>query len=107
MRFWPDTTSADFPEGSGVSLDGARWLSGFNPVAVGADTVAFECAPSGVEGSSQPAHVHLIWENGIPILELVNLEELAGAEVYEFAFLCLPLTVKGATGSMVRPVAIA
>jgi kynurenine formamidase len=50
--------------------------------------------------------VHLIQQNGIPILEWVNCEELAADGVYEFAFFCLPLTVIGATGSMVRPIAV-
>jgi len=106
MQFWPKVDTPDFPANSGVSLDGAEWLSKHKPVAVGADTVAFESAPSGVPGSSQPAHVHLIWENGIPILELVDLEQLAREKVYEFTFVCLPLTIQGATGSMVRPIAI-
>jgi kynurenine formamidase len=106
MQFWPNVDAPDFPGNSGVSLDGAEWLSKHKPVAVGADTVAFECAPSGIPGSSQPAHVHLIWEQGIPILELVDLEELAREKIYVFSFVCLPLTIQGATGSMVRPIAI-
>jgi kynurenine formamidase len=40
------------------------------------------------------------------ILEWVNPEELARDKVSEFLFLCLPLTVSGATGSMVRPLAV-
>ena len=31
----------------------------------------------------------------------------AAAEVREFAFICLPLKMRGATGSPVRPIAIA
>ena len=44
---------------------------------------------------------------GIPIIENLNLEELAKARVHEFAFICLPLKMRGATGSPVRPIAIA
>jgi kynurenine formamidase len=39
-------------------------------------------------------------------MEWVNCEELAADGVYEFTFICLPLGVIGATGSMVTPVAI-
>jgi kynurenine formamidase len=36
-----------------------------------------------------------------------SCEELAAAGVHEFLFVCLPLTIAGATGSLVRPIAIA
>jgi kynurenine formamidase len=106
MQFWPDMEANSVAENSGVSIDGSHWLKEQSPLAVGADNVAFECAPSGVEGSSQPVHVHLIHEHGIPILEWVNCEQLAADGVYEFAFICLPLGVIGATGSMVNPIAL-
>jgi kynurenine formamidase len=106
MKFWPDTEKMAAAENSGISMSGSEWLLEQSPAAVGADNVAFECAPSGVDGSPQPVHVHLIQQNGIPIMEWVNCEELAADGVYEFAFVCLPLTVVGATGSMVRPIAI-
>jgi kynurenine formamidase len=106
MSFWPDVAAMAAAEGAGVSLDAARWLAGHDPVAVGADNVAFECFPSGVEGNPLPVHLHLIQQNGIPILEWVNCEELAGEQVYDFTFICLPLSVIGASGSMVRPIAV-
>jgi kynurenine formamidase len=106
MQFWPDMEANAVAENSGVGMDGSHWLKDRDPLAVGADNVAFECAPSGVEGSSQPVHVHLIYEHGIPIMEWVNCEELARDGVYEFTFICLPLSVVGATGSMVTPIAI-
>jgi kynurenine formamidase len=49
----------------------------------------------------------LLMRAGIPIIENLNLEELAEASVYEFAFVCLPLKMRGATGSPVRPIALA
>ncbi|MHB1537687.1 MAG: cyclase family protein [Solirubrobacteraceae bacterium] len=106
MQFWPDVEAMALAADSGVGIDGSRWLLERSPLAVGADNVAFECAPSGVDGSSQPVHVHLIREHGIPILEWVNCEELAADGVYEFTFICLPLSVVGATASMVRPIAV-
>lgn len=106
MQFWPDMEAMAVSANSGIGIDGSHWLKERNPLAVGADNVAFECAPSGVDGSSQPVHVHLIREHGIPILEWVDCEELAADGVYEFTFICLPLSVLGATGSMVRPIAV-
>jgi len=51
-------------------------------------------------------HRFVIQERGIPILEWVNLEQLAEEEVYEFLFVCVPLPIRGATGSLVRPLAL-
>jgi kynurenine formamidase len=105
IRAWPAAVNAPGHE-AGLSLDAARWLSARDPLAVGADNSALEVLPSQIVGSPQPVHVHLMAERGIYILEWVFLEELAQADAHEFLFICLPLRIKGATGSMVRPVAI-
>ncbi len=89
--------------GPGPALAGAQWLSRRGVFAVGSDTVAFEKVPD----PSMPVHVHLLVESGIHIIECLNLEELAAAGVYEFLFVALPLKIRGATGSPVRPVAVA
>ena len=54
-----------------------------------------------------PGHLLLLVRAGIPIIENLNLEQLAAAKVHEFVFVCLPLKMRGATGSPVRPIAIA
>ena len=51
-------------------------------------------------------HRFLIQEKGLLILEWVYPEELSRDDISEFLFICLPLTVRGATGSMVRPLAV-
>jgi kynurenine formamidase len=48
----------------------------------------------------------MIRERGIPIMEWVNCEPLVSVGVREFCFVALPLTLRGATGSMIRPVAL-
>lgn len=104
MRHWPD--EARMPEGAGLSLEGALWLADRGVCAVGGDTPVLEVQPSGIDGHPQPVHHALIFERGIPIIEWVFQEELAADTVSQFLFVCLPLTVKGATGSLVRPLAI-
>jgi kynurenine formamidase len=89
--------------GPGPRLAGAQWLSSRGIFAGGSDTVAFEKVPD----PSMPVHVHLLVESGIHIIECLNLEELAQAAVREFLFVALPLKLEGATGSPVRPVAVA
>lgn len=105
MLHWPDTER--MPEGAGLDHDGALWLAERGIAAVGGDTAVVEAQPSGRPGDPQPVHRVLIFERGIPIVEWVSQEELARDGVSEFLFVCLPLSIKGATGSLVRPLAIA
>ena len=58
-------------------------------------------------GTTLPGHVLLIVRAGVYILESLNLEALAADGVREFAFVCLPLKLRGGTGSPVRPLALA
>jgi kynurenine formamidase len=108
-RFWDDPVryiaggAGAVPCGPGPELEGARWLSGKGIFAAGSDTVAFEKVPAG----SMPVHVHLLVESGIHIIEALNLEELARGRVYEFVFVAAPLKFRGATGSPIRPIALA
>jgi kynurenine formamidase len=96
-------------EAAGVSAAGSRWLSERKVVAVGADNVAWDVVgPKDPElGVTLPGHLLLLVRAGIHIIENLALEELAAAGVHEFAFVCLPLKMRGATGSPVRPIALA
>lgn len=87
----------------GPGIEGAQWLSSRQIFAAGSDTVAFEKLPQ----PAMPVHVHLLVESGIHIIEVLNLEELARAGVYEFWFVAAPMKIKGATGAPVRPLAFA
>ena len=107
-RYWDDpvryTTGGSGNQACspGPELAAARWLSSRGVFAAGSDTLAFERVPSGMQ-----VHVHLLVENGIHIIEVLNMEELARDRVYEFAFLAAPMKIKGGTGSPVRPLALA
>jgi kynurenine formamidase len=103
---WSDP--AEYMKAAGVSAAGSRWLIERKVSAVGADNVAWDLmGPTDPElGVTLPGHVLLLVRAGIPIIENLNLEELSAAGVREFAFICLPLKMRGATGSPVRPIAI-
>jgi kynurenine formamidase len=58
------------------------------------------------ELGSLPGHLLLLVRAGVYIVEGLNLEELARDGVREFAFVCLPLKLRGGTGSPVRPLAL-
>jgi kynurenine formamidase len=85
---------------------GARWLASRGPVAVGADTIAFEQIRPGHGHALLPAHRVLLVEAGIYILEALELEPAAAVQAHEFVFVCSPLKLVGATGSPVRPLAL-
>jgi kynurenine formamidase len=91
----------------GMTADASRWLAARRPLAVGADNVAWDL-PEEIdpELGSLPGHTILIVQEGIHIIESLFLEELAADGVREFGFVCLPLKVRGGTGSPVRPVAL-
>jgi kynurenine formamidase len=90
----------------GPDLGAARWLADHRVKVAGADTLAFEHIPNHPDPLTLPVHVHLLVETGVHIIEVLDLEELAAAQVYEFLFVCAPLKIVGATGSPVRPLAL-
>lgn len=90
----------------GVSGPAAQWLAERDVRAVGADTIAFDQILPGLGHSQMPAHHILLVQRGIPIVEVLNLEELAAHGATEFWILIIPLRLVGATGSPVRPLAI-
>jgi kynurenine formamidase len=102
---WDDR--AAYEAGPGVGADGSRWLAGLRPVAVGADNLAWD-APGAhdPELGTLPGHTLLIVRAGILIVESLRLEELAADGVRELVFVCLPLKLRGGTGSPVRPIAL-
>ena len=90
----------------GVGAEGAGWLAAHDPVAVGADSIAFEHLPAGAGHAELPAHRVLLVEAGINIIETMDLEEISAENVHEFLFVATPLRLVGATGSPLRPLAV-
>lgn len=93
----------------GPSLNGADWLVSQGARIVGNDTLTFEQRPPIVTQPKFqvfPVHMRLITDNGIYIIENLDLEGLAQARVYEFVAVLPPLKVKGGTGSALRAIAL-
>jgi kynurenine formamidase len=104
---WDD--EAAYLHAAGVAKSGTLWAAEHQVVAVGADNMAWDVIPERdpETGATLFAHLHLLTKKGIYILENLNLEQLAGDRCFEFAFIGIPLKFQGATGSPIRPLALA
>jgi kynurenine formamidase len=105
MQVWPAAEYLDMPM-PGIDMAAARFLcEEAGAMIVGADTAALEAFPGDEEGYA-PVHCYMFATAGTPIMEVVNLEELAGEAVDEFAFVGMPMPLRGATGAPLRPIAL-
>ena len=109
MSLWPDAERMAAHKTPGPDLSVARWLLERGVVASGTDTETYEVQPApdpGPTGNPQPVHTLLLIENGVYLMESLDLEELARQRIFEFLFVALPVKIRGATGSMIDPVAV-
>jgi kynurenine formamidase len=103
--WWADRPA--YEAAGGLGADASAWLVERKPLAVGADNLAWDVPGLEAPGiGTLPGHVLLLVRAGVYILESLFLEELAADGVREFAFVCLPLKLRGGTGSPVRPIAL-
>ena len=95
-------------DAAGVSKSGTLWAAERGVAAVGADNMAWDVPDERDPdtGAVLFAHLYLLPQKGIYIIENVNLEELARDRCYSFAFVGIPLKFQGATGSPLRPLAL-
>lgn len=109
MSLWPDAGAMAAHKTPGPDLSAARWLLDRGVVATGSDTETYEVQPApdpGPTGNPQPVHTALLIDNGVYIMESLDLEELARQGIHEFLFVALPIKIRGATASMVDPIAV-
>ena len=95
--------------GAGLHASVARWLKQRDVAVLGADG-GNDVLPSGVEGVQAPLHELVIAGLGMPVLDSLDLERLAGEALkqkrWEFLFIAAPLRVPGGTGAPINPLAV-
>lgn len=106
MQAWPDSDAYIVDE-PGIARAGAEYLAKAGAAIIGADTAAIEVRPSQDPENFHDVHSYLLAEAGVPMLEIADLEGLSAAGVHEFAFIGAALKIRGATGSPIRPLALA
>ena len=105
MKLYEDA-SAYMANPPGLGMAAAKFLvEESGAMIVGADNLSFEAFPSEVDGNYVPLHTYLLAQQGVPIMELVDLEGLAEDRVYEFAFIGASLKLRGADAAPIRPIA--
>jgi kynurenine formamidase len=106
MRLY-ENTSLYMANPPGLGMTAAKFLVEENgAMIVGADNMGFESYPSEVEDNYVPLHTYLLAQHGVPIIELINLEELSQDQIYEFAFIGGSLKLRGADAAPIRPIAV-
>jgi kynurenine formamidase len=106
MRHWPDPEGF-LAEPPGLGMEAARHLcEEVGVMCLGLD-VGGEALPPKDPDTFLPVHAYLFATAGTPLVENLWLEDVAREQVWESAFVALPLKLRGSTGAPVRPLAIA
>ena len=88
----------------GLSLDAGIELHRRGAAVLGSDTPGTERLP--FAHPDRTLHRAMLAERGVLLIENLNLESLHQSGALSGLLICLPLRIRGATGSWVRPVAV-
>lgn len=98
-----------FIPSAGLHASCAPWLHRHDVAVLGSDG-ASDVAPSGVAGVTMPIHLLAVGSMGMPILDNLDLDQLAEIAAnhhrWVFLFTVAPEPVPGGTGSPVNPTAV-
>jgi kynurenine formamidase len=99
MNVWPDFDGY-LNNTPGIGLAAAKWLcEETGAMCIAGDTIGLEVLPSEEENVFLPVHAYMFATAGAQIIEVVDMNEIAAEQQYEFAFLGMPLKLRGATGA--------
>jgi kynurenine formamidase len=105
-RYWMKDNQKYLASCPGIGKEAARLLIKKKVALVGADAWNPEVEPNEDPAEVDSVHQMILVKNGIRIIENLDLESLAKERVWTFLFICLPLRVKGGTGSPVTVAAV-
>jgi kynurenine formamidase len=90
----------------GLNNAGAQYIASLNPMAVGADTWGLDSIPAAEGDKVFYGHVIFLKQNGIYILETMNVGPLLREGVNEFMFVLGQPRIVGTVQAMINPVAL-
>lgn len=99
-RFMTTDSDAYLHKFAGLTAQSARHLA--------AKKISVACSDNLAFGVPKPFELHQVFlvDNGIYMVKSLNFEELAKDKVFVSTLVITPLKIKGATGSLVRPIAV-
>ena len=103
---WDTDAARYLKTNPGLTTAAAEWLVKQDPMLIGTDNGPVGVTPDPDAQLNNPVHQIALVVNGVHLLENLKLDDLAGRQVYEFAFIVQPLKIQGGTGSTVSPIAI-
>jgi kynurenine formamidase len=107
MSVWPDFEGY-LRSTPGIGMAAAEYLcADVGVMCVGTDAISIDVDPHLEADTFVPVHCYLFATAGTPVIEVMNLEGLSSAGVFEIAFVGMPLKLRGATGSPIRPIGMA
>ena len=87
-------------EAAGDQPPRRKWLcEEAGAMCIAGDTIGLEVMPSDEQDAFLPVHAYMFATAGAQIIEVVDMEEIAAEQQYEFAFLGFPMKLRGATGA--------
>jgi len=90
----------------GLGLEGARYLASLGVAIVGADNENLEVVPFEKGAGMFEVHQILLAQNGVYIIENLNLEEMVRDQAWESLFTLGPPRITGGVQAIVNPIAI-
>jgi kynurenine formamidase len=105
-RLWGTDNERYRASEPGIDLSGAQWCTERRVTVIGADNWAVEQVLREPGEEAFPVHQETITRNGVYLLENVRTEELAADHVTEFCCIIAPTRLRGASASMVGPIAV-
>jgi kynurenine formamidase len=91
----------------GPGQEAAKWIVAKGVRLAADDTATFEKRPAAYGKELFSVHMTLLADNGIYIVENMNLEPLSALRAYTVVLVITPLKIQGASGSPLRAIALA
>ena len=106
MSLWPDVDGY-LRSTPGIGMAAARYLcEEVGAMCLGTDAISIDVDPHVEADTFVPVHCYLFATAGTPVIEVLNLQELSHSEIFEIAFIGMPVKLRGGTGSPIRPIAM-
>ncbi|MEH7387602.1 cyclase family protein [Bacillus sp. JJ1521] len=104
MTVWPDRDKY-LNSTPGINIEAAEFIVSKGAIIIGADNISVEQLPSPEPDNWHPVHSFCFTEVGVPLIEVMWLEELSKAKLYEVGIIGTNMPLVGATGSPIQPLA--